>query len=83
MGKLYASFDNAHLAADSPNLGLRATLLRYVDDRREMYRLVAILARSPEPDTAVQAQITALKSDAMGQVAALQRLAAAKTGERH
>lgn len=82
--KLYAAFDNVHLAANSPNTALRATLLRYFDDRRKMYRLTAILAqRGPEPDTVVQAQINALKIDAMEQVAAIKKLASTKDGVRH
>ncbi|MDB6048989.1 MAG: rhomboid family intrarane serine protease [Pseudomonas sp.] len=79
--KLYASFDNVHLSANSPNTALRATLLRYFDDRRKMYRLAAILAqRGPEPDATVLAQITALKSDALEQIAAINRLASTKAG---
>lgn len=81
--KLYASLDNAHLAINSPNTALRATLLRYFDDRRKMYRLAAILAqRGPEPDATVLAQITALKSDTIEQAAAMKRMATANVSER-
>lgn len=81
--KLYTAFDNAHLPDNSPKIALRAAMLRYFDDSRKMYRLAAILVEhGPAPDVAVLAQITALKSDSMEQIAAIKKLASTQEGVR-
>ena len=76
--KLYTSVDSARLPANSSQITLRSTMLRYFDDKRKMCRLIAIMVQhGPPPNTALQAQLKTLESDSTEQIAVLQRMATA------
>ncbi|NWB45179.1 rhomboid family intramembrane serine protease [Pseudomonas gingeri] len=76
--KLYNAANGAHLPANSLQITLRSTMIRYFDDKRKMCRLIAIMVQhGPPPNTALQAQLKTLESDSTEQIAVLQRMATA------
>ncbi|NML35055.1 rhomboid family intramembrane serine protease [Paraburkholderia antibiotica] len=73
---MYAKVESAPLPPGSRYVPLRATMLRYLDDNRRMYRLAAVLLAHPqELDAAAFAPIRALAKDAHAQIDEIKRLA--------
>ncbi|NWA24657.1 hypothetical protein HX866_07115 [Pseudomonas gingeri] len=78
---MYSTLGSAHLPANSPQTALRASMLRYFDDNRNLYRLTAQAVRNaPALDPIVDGKIKALRNDSRAQVAFIKTLAALNTG---
>ncbi|NWB96727.1 rhomboid family intramembrane serine protease [Pseudomonas gingeri] len=78
---MYATLGSTHLPANSPQTALRASMLRYFDDNRNLYRLTAQAVRNaPALDPIVDGKIKALRNDSRDQVAFIKKLAALNTG---